>query len=276
VDQRKSFSATAANQPIQIAVINASTVLTDSQVQNVVPALQKQVSEHFFPVWGVDANLTFVSQGSTPPAGTWWLTVLDDSDQAGALGYHDITNEGLPLGKVFAGSDLKFGTEWTVTASHELLEMLGDPNINLTVFVQQNDSSGRLYAYEVCDAVEADNLGYKIGNTLVSDFVYPSWFEDFRAANSTQFDYMQKVNAPLKLAAGGYIGIFDVTSGNGWTQITAQNELHARMRPDVGTRRERRRTIRAHWMKSVDHATIMKRAVEYRSRLAQIVRKAAA
>jgi len=278
VDQRKSSNATAVNQPIQIAVINASTVLTDSQVQNVVPALQKQVSEHFYPAWGVDAKLTFIPQGTNPPAGTWWLTVLDDSDQAGALGYHDLTNEGLPLGKVFAGTDLKYGSEWTVTASHELLEMLGDPNINLTVFVQKpNDNSGRLYAYEVCDAVEADNLSYKIGSTLVSDFVYPSWFEDFRAPNSTQFDYGQHVTQPLQLAPDGYIGIFDVTSGNGWTQLTAQKMTHARIRGEVGTRRERRRTIRAHWMRSNDHATIMKRAVEYRTRVSQIaLRKAAA
>jgi hypothetical protein len=50
---------------------------------------------------------------------------------------------GFPIGKVFAASDLKAGTSWTVTASHELLEMLGDPNINLTVFVQKQQHRGR-------------------------------------------------------------------------------------------------------------------------------------
>ena len=76
--------------------------------------------------------------------------MLDDSDQANALGYHDLTSEGLPIGKAFAASDLKAGTSWTVTARHELLERLGDPNINLTVFVQNSNSAGILYAYEVC------------------------------------------------------------------------------------------------------------------------------
>jgi ribosomal protein L30/L7E len=273
VDQKKTHPN--VNQPIQIAVINASTVLTDSQVQSVVPDLQQQVTRDFYPAWGVDAHLVFIPQGTNPPAGSWWLSILDDSDQAGALGYHDVTNEGLPLGKIFAGTDLKYGSEWTVTASHELLEMLGDPNINLTVFIQKNESAGRLYAYEVCDACEADNLAYKIGNTLVSDFVFPSWFEDFRAPNSTQFDHGRHIHAPLKLAAGGYIGIFDVTSGNGWTQLTDQ-VLHARVRGEVGTRRERRRTVRALWMRSYEHATLMKRASEYRARVSQIARKAAA
>ncbi len=274
MEQRKTHHPANNNQSIQIAVMNASTVLTDQQVQGVIPDLQTQVSRDFYPAWGVDCQLTFVPQGTNPPAGHWWLTVLDDSDQAGALGYHDLTSEGLPLAKVFAGTDLKYGSEWTVTASHELLEMLADPNINLTVFIQKNDTSGRLYAYEVCDACEADNLAYKINNTQVSDFVYPSWFEDFRAPNSTQFDYGKHINAPLKLVAGGYIGIFDVTSGNGWTQLTDQK--HSRVRGEVGTRRERRATIRSLWMKSDEHSTIMRRAAEYRARVSQIVRKAAA
>ena len=43
---------------IQVAMINASTVLQDSQVQAIVPALQTQVHRDFAPVWGVDADLT--------------------------------------------------------------------------------------------------------------------------------------------------------------------------------------------------------------------------
>jgi len=268
-------SAQTNNQPIQISVINATTVLSDTQIQQAVGALQTQVSDHFAPVWGVDAKLTFVPQNTNPAPGTWWLAILDDSDQAGALGYHDLTNEGLPMGKVFAGTDLKLGSEWTVTASHELLEMLADPNINLTVFVQKDDTSGRLYAYEVCDACEDDSLAYTIGSTYVSDFVYPSWFEDFRTPNSTQFDRQGTIHRPLELVKGGYIGVFDVQTGNGWHQITAQN-VHMQMRDDVGSRRERRRTIRTQWMKSLDHAQIQRRGHEYRMRLSQIARGAAA
>jgi hypothetical protein len=188
---------------IQIAVINASTVLTDSDVEAVLPALQTQVHRDFAPPWGIDADLTFVPQGTTPVPGSWWLTVLDNSDQAGALGYHDVTNEGLPLGKVFAGSDLQYGYKWTVTASHELLEMLADPAINLTVFVQSDADSGKLYAYEVCDACEADQFGYEISGTMVSDFVFPGWFETFRSPGSTAFDYGKHVNSPLQLLPGG-------------------------------------------------------------------------
>src|SRR5271168_2898153 len=196
---------------IQISIINASTVLTDTEVRPVVNASQQQVTNDFRPAWGTDAELTFVPTGTTPPIGTWWLTILDDSDQAGALGYHDLTPEGLPIGKVFAGTDLKYGNSWSVTASHELLEMLADPNINLTVFVQNANTSGTLFAYEVCDACEDDSLGYKINNILVSDFVYPAWFESFREKGSTQFDRGNQIQSPLELLAGGYIGVFSVS-----------------------------------------------------------------
>jgi hypothetical protein len=236
---------------INISVINASTVLSDSEVQKVMPALQTQVHRDFAPAWGIDAELGFVPHGAHPPSGTWWLVVLDNSDQAGALGYHDLTRQGQPLGKVFAKSDMQYGLQWSVTASHELLEMLADPDINLTAFVEKDAAHGRLYAYEVCDAVEADNLGYKIDGVLVSDFVFPAWFESFRKKDSTQFDYCKLVKQPFQLLEGGYIGIYDVNAGGGWTQLTAEvsPQLYA-MRPKVGTRRERRRTPRNHWLKS--------------------------
>ncbi len=237
---------------IKIAVINESHTVSDTEVSRLVPALQKQVTTDFAPAWGVPADLRFVPKGQKTHAGEWWLVILDDADQAGALGYHDVTDEGLPLGKVFARTTINDGGKWTITASHELLEMLGDPEINLTVFVQDgNHPTGRLYAYEVCDACEDDEFGYAIDGVDVSDFVYPSWFESFRKKNSAQFDFKKHINAPLELIKGGYIGYFDVSGGSGWQQLTAKGApLDYRARPRVGSRRERRRTLRELWQKS--------------------------
>ena len=236
---------------IHVALINASTVLKDEEVKTAVTALQTQVRRDFAQAWGIDADLTFVPKGGKPAAGAWWLAALDNSDQSGALGYHDLTKDGLPLGKVFAGSDLKYGFQWTVTASHELLEMLADPDINLTAFVQADAHSGVLYAYEVCDACEADQFAYKINGTLVSDFVYPAWFESFCKKGSTQFDHGKHIQKPFELLRGGYIGVYDVNSGGGWHQVTAEGDPHRyEMRPRVGSRRERRRTPRDQWLPS--------------------------
>jgi hypothetical protein len=183
----------------------------------------------------VDADLRYAADGKPKP-GDWWLVILDNSDQADALGYHDVTAEGLPLGKVFAKTTQQYGEKWSVTASHELLEMLADPEINLTVFLEEQ-KGGRLYAYEVCDACEADQFGYSIDGVAVSDFVFPSWFESFRKHGP--FDHQNKIQKPLQLLKGGYIGIYDVLSGGGWTQLTAE-AVNSRARAPIGSRRERR------------------------------------
>jgi len=264
----------AQTPTIQISVINESTVLADADIVPVVAALQKQVTNDFRPVWGTDAELAIVPKGTQPPSGSWWLVMLDDSDQANALGYHDLTTEGLPIGKVFGASDLKAGTSWTVTASHELLEMLGDPNVNLTVFVQNANAAGTLYAYEVCDACEDDSLGYQIDNILLSDFVYPAWFEGFRTEGSTQFDRMNKITTPFQLLLNGYIGVFNVSAGSGWQQQTQDKRpASALHRGAVGTRRERRDIPHELWINSLPQRKIVGNAQKYRQTLQTIQKR---
>ena len=179
--------------------------------------------------------------------------VLDNSDVAGALGYHELTPEGLPLGFVFAGTDRQHGLQWTVTASHELLEMLGDPDVNLYGFVQTGGNTGTFYAYELCDPCEMDEQGYEINGVSVSDFVYPERFEGFRAPGSTRFDHSNLIDQPFKLLPGGYSIVLDVPSGFGWYQISEPVLPEARARkeqPPLGSRRERRTRPRTQWGRS--------------------------
>jgi hypothetical protein len=232
-----------------ISVINESTVCTADEIAAYVPDLQTQVTRDFAPVWGADAQLTFVAKGSKPDPKSWQLVVLDNSDQAGALGYHDLTAKGRPLSKIFAASDLQYQQSVSVTMSHELLEMLGDPGINLTAQgpdpANPDDSSAvAFYMYEACDACEADEYGYKVNDTLVSDFVYPDWFG---GAAGTQFDHKKHVKSPFQILDGGYIGVWTPTKG--WTQYTGQKAHGARhaSRASVGSRRERRTVGHARW-----------------------------
>lgn len=222
-----------------IAVTNASTCLTDTQVEAVLPALQKQVSFDFKAYWDLDCTLTFLTKGQPLTPGWWQIVILDNPDQAGALGYHEMTSQGTPIGKVFAKLDLDNGSSWTTTLSHELLEMLADPWINWCA-VGSND---KIYALEVCDAVEADNLGYQIDGVLLSDFVTPSWFESTEA---DRIDFKQQLSRELALAPGSYISILDPKKG--WTQVDAQGEggpaIHA------GSRRYRRSLARHCWRRS--------------------------
>lgn len=235
---------------INVEVTNQSTVLTDAQVQAAIPALQVQVHRDFAPAWGIDADLSFLAKGATPSPNAWMLGIFDTSDQAGALGYHELSPQGTPLAKVFAKSDIQTGSNWTITASHELVEMIADPDIALTVFVQSGNTAGTLYAYECADACEADSLGYSIDGVTVSDFVLPSWFESFRTAGSTQFDYGNHITKPFQILAGGYIGVFDVTAGSGWQQLSSSGMASRSFEGRIDSRLERRKLPRSKWRKS--------------------------
>ena len=210
-----------------VAVVNHSTVVSDTEVAGAVEALQQQVTNHFEPHWNAGASLIVVDSTAAGhalrlrasevvqqlPAGAWLLAILDDSDQASALGYHELDPKDIPIGRVFARSDMADGLSWTVTASHELLEMLGDPYVNLSVQIR---ADGTAVAYETADAVEADEFAYTIAGVLVSDFVYPEWFI---AGSAGPWDHGEHCTAPLQLLRGGYIGVW--TPGKGWSQATA-------------------------------------------------------
>ena len=234
---------------IIIDIINESTVLTDSQLGKAVAAVQTQVHRDFAPVWGVDADLVLVPKGKKLHHDRWWIGVFDNSDKAGALGYHDVTSTGLPLGKVFAESDIQSNSSWSNDLSHEALEMLGDPDINLAAY-RVDKGKVVFYAYEVCDPCEDDPDGYLVNGTLVSDFVFPSWFEGFRKQGSTQFDFRKHISRPFQLLPNGYIGVLDPTSHKGWHQLNAEMNPRYISRPKLGSRRQRRAMPREEWQVS--------------------------
>lgn len=241
------------NQNPTIAVINESTVVTDEAVRDLILALQAQVDVDFSPVWHLDCILLFQEREQPIEAGVWQLVILDNSDQAGALGYHELTAHGDPLGKVFAGEDLKYGANWTITASHELLEMLADPWINMCAQVENS-----FYAYEVCDPCEADEFGYGItlsnnGRIVqVSDFVTPGWFQVGTGA-SGPFDVRGHIIKALELLPDGYISVLRAGDSNGWVQLsgrfTDQNR-EARSVPKEGHRRHKRMIGKENWKRS--------------------------
>ena len=257
-----------------IAILNRTTALDDSLFPPVVAALQKQVSGDFAPLWAKDATLVFVGKTEAPPQGAWQQIVADTVPVAGALGYHDFTAQGLPIGKTGVVTTKKSGGHWTVTLSHELLEMLGDPDIIRTVFIQQAAMRSLIVAYEACDPVEAEQFGYDIDGVRVSDFVTEEWFEPSRSG--VAFSFRGNVKRPMQLAPGGYISVYRPLGGR-WSQLVARTDavyghgndvvrmamrheddnahVHASSYgdlPHVGSRRERRGRARVEWLWSAE------------------------
>jgi hypothetical protein len=213
-----------------VGIVNHSTVVSSADVMPAAAALQLQVIRDFQPHWNAGAALVVLDATPSGPAsdlsgpevvselppGAWLLTIADDSDQAGALGYHEIDPSATPIGFVFAKSDQQAGLSWTVTASHELLEMLGDPFANQSV---QIANDGTAVAYESADAVEADDLGYEIDGVLVSDFMLPRWFVD---GSPGPWDFQGHCTGPLQILPGGYMPVW--RPGQGWTQVFASQD----------------------------------------------------
>lgn len=179
----------------KIAFVNKATGPLEIDIDKLVASLTKQLDNDFVPIWGYPAALR-ATQKPTPDE--WQVLFLDDADAADALGYHDITANGQPISKVFVRTIKAAGEKVSVTASHEVLEMLIDPGAQLWA----QHTNGAYYAYEMCDAVEGEE--YEIDGVAVSDFVHPSFFESWHLPNAVQFDHLNKVSRPFQTLQRGY------------------------------------------------------------------------
>lgn len=202
-----------------IAIINQSTHVNDATMPTTIAALQRQITEHIKPWWGVDATLIYVPIGqslsNTDPV-PWKLILTDIVDDADALGYH-LDSDNNPTAKVFPTQDTAADSSLSVTISHELIEMLGDPTVNRTIV--QGPST---YIVELCDAVEADSDGYEIDGIRVSNFVTPAYFNlpNPFPTNPPIYDFCRLLVAPCPmLRPGGYLELYN---GSQWTSITAR------------------------------------------------------
>lgn len=198
-----------------IQVKNHSTVVADTDVKRVIAACNKQLAVDFGPVYGLKAECHFSAKDTPLSAYDWQLIVVDNADVAGALGYHETTKNGTPIGYCFAETTRKNGGNWTVTFSHELLELVADPEINACML---DESGQKLYATEVCDACEDDSLSYVIDGVHVSDFVLPGfWLSSVKP--HADLSFTGAVKKPLQILPGGYLAFWDMKNpSKGWQQ----------------------------------------------------------
>jgi hypothetical protein len=214
--QEREFNE--SEKPV-IAVFNKATVpLGAHSLDELIDVMQVYVDEHIVPRWATPATL----QKSTDYIkGAWALVFLDNADVAGALAYHDLTADGLPLSKVFVKTTTANGELVSVSASHELVEMLVDPAINMMSTGPLN--SRLVYSYEAADPVEAES--FAVNGIQMSNFVYPSYFEAFRKTGSVKFDEMGLITKPFEILTGGYQIVYD---GRRWKNIFASKRKEKR------------------------------------------------
>jgi hypothetical protein len=170
-------------------------------LEAIAEALTTQVARDFAPAWHVQpVEFTVGGRGDK-------IHFFDSAHQATDYGWHIVDSDGQPYAHVFVGVSLANGSDWitgsdaiSMTASHEALEMLGDPAANEYCL----DDQRRLWSREVCDPVQ--ETAYKImtsrGDRVpVSNFVLPAYFNPWGRG---PYDHRKVLTQPFSLAKGGY------------------------------------------------------------------------
>lgn len=183
-----------------IYTVNRSTVVDDAEVTAWCSAVQRQIARDAAPAWHrKPVPVKFLTAPDHAPAGAWVIAVVDDADQAGALGYHSEDAQGRPYGRVFAKTCLDYQVVPSTCFSHEVLETFGDPSVDAWA------DTGRGYSVprELCDAVEGGS--YDIDGVQVSDFLFPAWFaQPSGQRRRTRLNFRGTLTEPFQLEAGGY------------------------------------------------------------------------
>jgi hypothetical protein len=226
-----------------ITVVNHSDKITDAELQRVVRAINRQVREDFEPYWSLGATLRLEGKGAEQPdklrlpdmRGDAVLYLWDKVDVENALGYHDANARGIPFGFVFTELAERLHENWTVTLSHEALELVADPLVNLLVAgPHPNEDRMVFHWYEMSDAVQAET--YKCDEVEVSNFLLPLYFTPDTEVGSRN-DFLGKVHEGKTLTSfginpGGYIGFFDPKLGRHVT-FANTNDKEAKRRLEI-------------------------------------------
>lgn len=230
------MSETITDAPIVAIVDYGQTGISEQELELCAEALFFQVNQEIAMAppegYGVYVGDVIVVKPEQVKPEHWVLALDRDTDSG--LGYHDKTEHGMPKMCVFPFADKEDNVPWTVTASHELLETLINPEVNRAA----QSPDGAFWAYEICDAVEADY--YAIGNVVVSNWCRSTWFEPPPRMSGVSYDYMNLCTKPFEIRPGGY-GQYWNGESPAWKEIFYPDKQPRQYRLAHHGRRSRRR-----------------------------------
>lgn len=243
-----------------ISVVNFTKSVKDEVVQNTIRAINRQVSEDFEPYWHMGGKLRLEGPGTKENRQSpeelrgdaiiyLWDQIADVKD---ALGYHDLNNRGIPYGFVFTEVARQMKEPWSVTLSHEALEIIGDAEVNILAAGPHPTKPQQLvyYWYEMCDAVQAET--YPMDGIAVSNFVLPLYFTtDSEIGARNDFLGRRYNGQTLKsfgVNPGGYVGFFNPAKNKDETfaqfgDVLAKNRLQMKKQLKLARRAARYRNL---------------------------------
>jgi hypothetical protein len=197
--------------PANVALVSEVPDHDPGDVSRVAAALQRQATRDFGPIWDVQATVDAFPRLEDVPLGYWPMIVMTDI-RTDAAGIH-LDKNGQPFALI------AMSRSWSLTASHELLEMLADPFGDRVVPGRSpKPDQGRVeFLVEVCDPCEASRFGYTVNDVLVSDFYTPRFF-DPATSPGTRYDFSGAVSEPRQVLRGGYLSWHEPVSDHWWQQ----------------------------------------------------------
>jgi hypothetical protein len=238
-----------------IVIIDQTKEIDTGLLSSAAVALNIQVTQHLPKYWsGINANVSSAPSIGALPANSWPVFLVK-SLPPGEGGFH-MDKHNQPYAKVIASPA---DASWTIDASHEIIEMLVDPNGNRMQTSQAIaihgdgvvDADGTFdYLVEACDPCEADNFAYDIQGIEVSDFITPDFY-DAGVRTGTQYSYMGHVTRPRQLLKGGYISY--IGSDGRWQQILWVNPGPPTYNPQLAAKLSEKSECRS-WREAVHSA----------------------
>jgi hypothetical protein len=243
-----------------ISIINHTNgQISDEEIQTATRAINVQIQQDFEPYWSLGATLRLEGRSSKTPSkqsmadmrGDAVIYLWSGSDIPGALGYHDANNRGIPYGFVFTQLAASIHENWTVTLSHEALELIGDAEANLLVMGPNPNNPNKtvFHWYEMCDAVQAET--YRIDGIEVSNFVLPLYFtsgDELGGRNDfLGREHNGKTLRSFGINPGGYIGFFNPET-NSMETFAMRGDSVAARRLEIKLQTETARITRHNFM----------------------------
>jgi len=204
---------------MNVIVVNRSSIKT-VEIRFAVRAIASQVRTDLAPLWGLAEPRIVLAEsfpddprGAVAPQGIGGrhadpVVFVVDSDESVDLGAHRATSRGTPWGIVDIGESRldSFDTDWTVTLSHEILEIIVNPYMNrFSVGPANEDDPFPLYPVEVCDPGD----GFYSGDGVeVSNFVTPAWFGGI-GEGAFPVDFTGQCKGPWDITHNGFAVYFD-------------------------------------------------------------------
>jgi hypothetical protein len=196
----------------QLALVSDTQNVSFSAVSRVGAALQKQATRDLAPIWQIKATVDSFAKLEEVPVG-YWPIIITEEDLGDAAGIHE-DKQGQPFALV------KFDKGWSLTASHECLEMLVDPFGNRLIAGQSPmKNQGRVeFLVEVCDPSEDTPFAYRVNGIVLSDFYTPNYF-DPTVATGVRYSFTGALQAPREVLRGGYLSWHDPVSDHWFQEI---------------------------------------------------------